>query len=185
MAQQMQMIASLAVSNQAANERMEKQMNLITNLQQTVANHVIRVSDRHSDASTITSNEQRKRRLPHHTSKSSIRRIHPNHTGNIGPSHAPPDPAPDEPIHDEDANDQTQSNHPKDHMDDNSTNASDNKNMSHSHSKPITHDIQDVNGGIDDNDLINMMAKDAQSIHTTNQDNQAPSGPYGNNDKQC
>ena len=70
MAQQMQMIAALAESNKLANERMEQQMGLITNLQQTVAELVIRASDRDSDASTITSNEQRKRRIPHHASKS-------------------------------------------------------------------------------------------------------------------
>ena len=51
-AQQMQMIALLAASSQSANERMEKQMNLITILQQTVADLVIRVSDCNSDAST-------------------------------------------------------------------------------------------------------------------------------------
>ena len=92
MAQQLQMITSLAVSNQAANERMEKQMTLITNLQQTVADLVIRVNDRDSDASTITSNEQRKRRIPHHTSKSAMRRLHPSDAGTVGPTNAPPDP---------------------------------------------------------------------------------------------
>ena len=61
MAQQMQMIAALVESNKAANQQMEQQMELITNLQQTVAYLVIGVSDWDSDASTITSNKQQKR----------------------------------------------------------------------------------------------------------------------------
>ena len=44
-AQQMQMISALAESNKTANDRMAQQMNLITNLQQTVAELVIRVID--------------------------------------------------------------------------------------------------------------------------------------------
>ena len=66
MAQQMKMIATLAESNQESNKRMEQQMALITSLQQTVADLVIGVSDSDSDASTITSNKQRKRRIHHH-----------------------------------------------------------------------------------------------------------------------
>ena len=179
----MQMIASLAASNQASNERMEKQMNLNTNLQQTVADLVIRVSDRESDASTITSNEQRKRRLPHHSSKSSMQKIHPNDAGNLGQSNAPPDPAP---IHDGDNNALHQSmSHPEDHMDTNSSDASDDENMSQQHSEPTNNDIQDVNGGINDDDLINMMARDATNIHMTHQEDHAPSGPYGTNDTIC
>ena len=73
MTQQMQMIASLAASNKLANERMEKQMELITNLKHTVADLVIRVNDQDSDASTITSHEQRKQRIPRQPSKSSMR----------------------------------------------------------------------------------------------------------------
>ena len=45
MAQQMQMIAELAASNKTNTTRMEQQMTIITNLQQTVADLVIRVSD--------------------------------------------------------------------------------------------------------------------------------------------
>ena len=88
----MQMIAALTESNKTAHARMEQQMGLITNLQQTVANLIIQVSDRDSDASTITSNEQRKRRIPHHQSKSSMRRLHLSDAGTVGQINIPPDP---------------------------------------------------------------------------------------------
>ena len=92
MAQQMQMIAELAASNKTNTTRMEQQMALITNLQQTVADLVIRVSDRNSNASTITSTDQRKRRIPQKLSKSSMRRIHPSDAGTTSPTNVPPDP---------------------------------------------------------------------------------------------
>ena len=88
----MQMITALVQSIKEANARMEQQMGLITNLQQTVADLAIRVNDRDSDASTITSNDQRKRHIPHHASKSSMRRIHPNDAGTVGQVSIPPDP---------------------------------------------------------------------------------------------
>ena len=91
-AQQMQLIAELAASNKTANDRMDKQMDLITNLQQTVADLIIQVNDHNSDASTITSNEQRKQRIPHHTSKCAIQRIHPSDAGTSRPINIPPDP---------------------------------------------------------------------------------------------
>ena len=209
-AQQMQMIASLAASSQSANERMEKQMDLITNLQHTVADLVIRVNDRDSDASTNTSNEQRKRRIPHPTAKTSMRRLHPNDAGTTGPNNAPPDPgalyryvefpaltsqvediavqqAALHGIQDDTAVTQVENPTSEDHMDENSTDEAPDENMAPPSNEIDNHasHLQDVNGGIDDNDLINMMAQDAQSLHTPILNDHEPSGPCGSNEKTC
>ena len=41
----------------------------------------------------------------------------------------------------------------------------------------------DVNGGIADDDLIHMMASEAQGIYSHITEDQAPSGPVGNNEQ--
>ena len=44
---------------------------------------------------------------------------------------------------------------------------------------------QAVNGGIDDDDLLEMMAREASTMNPSASDNQISTGPYGSNKKQC
>ena len=43
----------------------------------------------------------------------------------------------------------------------------------------------DVNGGIDDDDLLDMMARDATAIHTNNTQDLSPEGPFGTSEEIC
>ena len=43
----------------------------------------------------------------------------------------------------------------------------------------------DVNGGINDDNLLAMMAKDASAIHTTTATDSSPDGPYGSREEKC
>ena len=45
--------------------------------------------------------------------------------------------------------------------------------------------LVDVNGGIDDDDLLDMMAKDATAIHTITATDTSPEGPYGSREEKC
>ena len=205
----MQMIAALTESNKTTNERMERQMEMITNLQQTVADMAIRASDRDSDASTITSNEQRKRRIPHHASKSSIRRLHLSNAGTAGPVNLPPDPGEhnryiefptlecqdeETPMQQDETND---SKHSRDDSSaamtptyqrtvettENDTSQNDQAMQGNDHHTDETH-LHDVNGGIDDDDLLALMGQEVHAMHTT-PDDSSPHGPYGSSDEQC
>ena len=209
----MQMIAALAESNKLANDRMEQQIHLITNLLQTVADLVIRVSDQDSDASTITSNEQCKRRITHQPSKSSMRRLHPSNAGSTGQMNIPPDPGEihryiefptlesqdeESPMHQEEVHDEVQSTaqrHPghntmsqddQAHVDSECTEHTDADTAMPDNAKANnTHIALEVNGGINDDDLLDMMASDAEAMHTTTTTDASPEGPVGDREEQC
>ena len=185
-------------------------MGLITNLQQTVADHIIRVNDHDSDASTITSNEQRKRRIPHLQSKSSIRRLHSSDAGTTGQINVPPDPGE---IHryiefltlenqDEESQmqqdetndvthqdtqasqDDTMSHDPDDTASKQSNQQDDNITMTDNAQSQETA-LLEVNGGINDDDLLAMMANDAEAMLPPNAPETSPLGPLGKGREQC
>ena len=208
MAQQMQMITALVESNKAANDRMEQQMGLISNLQQTVADLTIRVNDRESDASTITSYEQRKRRIPHPTSKSSMRRIHPSDAGTVHKVNVPPDPGETNPYEnsattykeadtlmeqDDNKADSPQRNHPHPQEDEMSQSTEQSaETISSPHANPNrvvdpnkANGTMDVNGSIDDDDLLAMMASDATAMHNPTPQDISLDGPLGTSASQC
>ena len=54
-----------------------------------------------------------------------------------------------------------------------------NKPNTHSVEAPLVNRIVDVNGGIDDDDLLEMMATDVKAMHTHTAPDQSPQGPYG------
>ena len=43
----------------------------------------------------------------------------------------------------------------------------------------------DVNGGIDDDDQLDMMARDAKAMNTTTPNDTSPQGPFGISEEQC
>ena len=206
------MIAALAESNTLANKRMEQQMALITNLQQTVAELVIRVNDCDSDASTITSSDQKKRRLPHQTSKASIQRLHSSDAGTAGQVNIPPDPgefncdleihklqSPDDKAHmqqdeghdntppalddTQEADDMSQGTENGDAPTKGPNRAS--AGVTWNVEAPTVNRVIDVNGGIDDDDMIDIMAKEAQAMHTHTTMDPSPTGPSGSRNEKC
>ena len=99
MAQQMKMIESLSASNKSTNDQMEKQMDLITNLQQTVAELLIKIGDCNLDTSTNTSTEQRKwSKISHNLYMMPVQcQVHSSNAGTATATNSPPDTDQDPP----------------------------------------------------------------------------------------
>ena len=190
-------------------------MGLITNLQQTVADLIIRVSDHDSDASTITSNEQRKQRIPHLQSKSSMRRLHLSNAGTVGHINVPPDPGEIHryigfpllenqneatPMHQEEASSDA-AQHPTQQSIEHQDEMSPSEDQVHDDSECIERYDDDttmtgnakatktntfeVNGGIDDDNLLAMMASDAKAVYNTAVTDSSHDGPHRDTPEQC
>ena len=173
MAQQMQMIQSLADSIKTNNERMEQQMDIITDLRQTVAELVIKINNRDADSSTITSSDQRKRsKISHNVYKHPLtRRHHPSNSGTNNTLRVPPDPNPDT----SQAQNQDSVANEADQMSDESTH--------HKNEDTLTPEAQETYGGIQDDDILEHMAQTCEAMNTIHQDNENHIATCGQQEK--
>ena len=173
MAQQMQMIQSLADSNKTNNERMEQQMDIITDLHQTVAELVIKINDRDSDSSTITSSDQRKRsKISHNAYKHpTTRRNRPSNSGTDNTPRVPPDPNPDT----SQAQNQGTVADEADQMSDESTH--------HENEDTLTPEAEETYGRIQDDDILEHMAQTCEAMNTIHQDNENHIATCGQQEK--
>ena len=56
--------------------------------------------------------------------------------------------------------------------------------MTNNDDRPKTPPL-DVNGGIDDDDLLEMMSREVKDIHTPTMEGQSQVGPYGSDEEIC
>ena len=175
MTQQMQMIQSLADANKTSNIQMAQQMDIITDLRQTVAELVLKINDRDSDTSMITSSDQRKRsKISHNTYKTPLQRqVHTSNAGTATTTRVPQDPDPDhskgEQIHDTSADD---------------------AGMSEEATLPDTEELlipeaEEPNGGIQDEDILEHMAQTCEAMHTPQHNTTTPPAPCGHHATIC
>ena len=150
--------------------------------------------------------------MPHQTSKASIRRHHSSDAGTAGLVNLPPDPgefhcdleintlqSPNDEVHMQ--QDEGHDNTPQalddtqetDDMSQGTENGDATTKGPNSASAEVTWNVEaptvnrviDVNGGIDDDDLIDIMAKEAQAMHTHTPTDPSPSCPSGSRNEKC
>ena len=171
----MQMIQSLADSNKKSNKQMEQQVDIITDLRQTVPELVIKINDCNSDTSTITSSDQRKQsKISHNKYKTPLnRRTHPSNSGTDTTTRVPPDPNPDS------SKIQTQE------IGANEVEQMSEETTHHDTDDNLTSEVDETHGGIQDEDILEHMAQTCEAIHTTHQDNKNRPAPCGHNKTKC